>query len=299
MDVLNPSNFSKTRQIDCAEGWTIFINQLFDELTILQSDWAREMFLDLSTLMHVSSVIERECRNKDSTDIRCKRKLTYSNPNEVTWGIMIDKSFAENKQNKRKGKPVFVLQDYISTMNQAFKGDTCSFCLSEMFTQFGITKYPIILKIVFEKTDFENGTISDTPVSFPIQLSMNNINYELIAMHHHVDSNLNHQEDIEGHNFATVLRQGLLFEVDDETVKKRKIPKTGLFKDNSIVSVVYQRADWQDVVRDPSVMLHESPRYPFLVHKIYESLAKEINDRKETIEVRDSLLSGKMVIDKG
>jgi hypothetical protein len=77
-----------------------------------------------------------------------------------------------------------------------------------------------------------------------MKLIMNKIEYEFIAMNHHTQGDYDQAKGFSGHVTATAIRKGKLFLFDDEKVTERNIPKTGTFKNESIISVIYHMVDW-------------------------------------------------------
>jgi hypothetical protein len=251
LEALNPFEFPKDKQIDCVEAWNRMMEQLLQELVLVQSDWARNMYLDLSNVLHISTYIEETCTNKNSTDSRCKKGKhidsikNYSVPLLLSMPFIDDEDMKENIISKKKAKRKFVLSKYISNYRKKLiLSNTCPYCDAQLESEFRITKLPVILKVNFERTNID-GTISQIPVIFPMKLFMSQIEYEFIAMNHHTQGDFDQEKGYSGHVTATAIRKGKLFLFDDEKVRECNIPKNGTFQNPSIISVIYHMVDWE------------------------------------------------------
>lgn len=301
--VLNPRNFRSDRQYDAIEAWDNIMEQLFQELILVQSEWARNMYVDLSKLLHMQTFREEKCLNEKPSDARCK-KATSNCITGVSVALFLstpsvdDADMKETTKAKKNVKQKYFLTKYISNYrHKLFQTNTCNYCNSQKESEFQITKKPVILKVNFERTNHLGGPLK-TPVIFPMKLSLGGVDYDFIAMNHHVDGEYEEEEGHTGHNVATAIREGKLFHFDDDIVSERTIPKSGTFTRADIVSVIYQRVDWADYLQSDTIS--QIPEYPLMVHNIYKSLKNEISKCKKEKKVsHESMLSDTRVIDNG
>lgn len=299
VEVLNTSTFPRDDQVDCNEAWGRMMLQLCEELILVQSPWAKMMLMELSALLHVSYIREQKCLDKSPSDVRCRKAIKTESINNFSVFVAMLEPFVDDSNAKKNSKVTFFLPEYISTYDKELHNNCCNFCGMQLLSHFEISNFPVMLKVDFSRCS-SDGSLIKSPVRFPLKLSLNNIEYDFVAMQHRVDDQYSAEEGHLGHNFATTMRQEILLKFDDDVVTECRIPKNGFIQDASINSVIYQRADWRDISRDGFISQLNNPEYPLKFHKIYERLQEEIIKCKETYPITyNSLLTGTKLIDEG
>lgn len=289
---LVPKKFPRDRENDSAEAWDLMMEQLFLELEQVQSDWAQRMHRDLSELIHVSYKTGARCMKGDSGDDRCKDEECLEFTNSLHCALNVNRIFPEEK---KKGK--YELLKYLSFQDKLLEATSCSYCEgTKVSSLFKITHYPTILKIDLSRAD-KFGQVHEKVVSFPLEMTLENINYKFIAMFEHVDRDFDQEAGYSGHIIAVAMRQGKLFQFDDERVTECSIPRSGLKNSKKVSSIFYERVDWESCIVPRQVPY---PKYPKFAYNIYSPLLEYYSKRIEIKTVNDeSLHSGMVIVDKG
>ena len=290
--ILFPSNFPRNRENDSAEAWDLMMEQIFLELEQVQSDWAQRMHQDLSSLIHVSYKIGARCMNGNLGDDRCKEENCLEIKNSCSCERNLNQMFPEEN---RKGK--YELLKYLSFRDKLLDATTCNYCEGmKVSSQFKITHYPTILKIDLSRAD-KFGQVHEKVVSFPLEMTLDNINYNFIAMFEHVNRGYDQDIGYSGHIITIAMRQGKLFQFDDERVTECSIPRSGMKSSKRVSSIFYERVDWESCIV-PRVVAY--PKYPKIAYNIYSPLSDYYSKRIEIKTVNDELWhSGMVVVDKG
>jgi uncharacterized protein YdhG (YjbR/CyaY superfamily) len=319
--VLNKKLFPTDDELDLNESWIRIINQIVQELTQVQSDWAQLMLQDVSTLLEVSTRDQQRCINADeSTSDGYKdphsRTIFPEITNYSVWRNVAETFIEEGVQTvgksvRKKAYKVYPLTKYLSTYdkqitNDYMANDLCSYCKGQLSHLFQITKHPVILKVdiirstyITDEGDNKGGKILKTAVGIDLQMQLDDITYNYVAMCHQTESKYKKETGFEGHNFATVMRDGKLYIIDDELVKERTIPKTQKLQDSQVICVFYQRADWRDLISDSVIGSHDVSskcmKITPIIHNIYDYVINKYENRIEKKRGAD-MLSDPMVI---
>jgi hypothetical protein len=303
--VLNKQLFPADDELDVNESWIRIINQIVQELTQVQSGWAQLMLQDVSTLLEVSTRDIQRCVNAEkSTSDGCtdshSRTIFPENTNYCVWRNVAETFIEEEVQTvgknvRKKANKVYPLTKYLSKhdkpiANDFSANDLCSYCKGQLSIFFEITKHPVILKVDILRSAYitdeggnEGGKFVKTAVVIDLQMQLNDVTYKYVAMCHQSESRYNRETGFEGHNIATVMRDGKLYIIDDELVKERTIPKTQKLQNSQVICVFYQRADWQDLISGGAIGSYDVSRKCMKItpmfHNIYDSLINQYENR--------------------
>lgn len=282
---LNSQLFSSDIQIDLNDSWTPIIEQLMNELGKINSNWSQSMLKDICALVEVMYLNHETCVNDQSTSDKCASlaNSTHECKSYYLWrnpGLIFveDEAQCGGKKSKQKSNTTYNLTKYISTHNKPIVNHTCVYCEGQTSTHYEITKYPVILKIDIWRSDSE--IYHKTRVSVDLELFLNDVKYNFVAACYQDHQEYTEEAGYLGHNTATVLRGEKMYEMDDENVKERNIPKSKMLQSSKLICVFYERDDWSEIISLDITNIYESA----IINK-YRKHSEEEKEEKEEVDL--------------